>query len=279
MLKLMYITNNPFVAEIADRNGVDRIFIDMEFIGKQSRQRGRDSVMNLHTPSDIKNIRKVLKNAEILCRVNPIHQAGKDYVSSKEEIDQAIDAGADIIMLPYFKTAEEVAEFTEYVGGRAKTMPLLETPEAFEKADEILSVSGIDEIYIGLNDLSMGYKMKFMFEPLADGKVDILCQKFREKNIPYGFGGIASLGKGLLPSEYVIKEHYRLGSECAILSRSFCNINQTDNINEIAKIFEKGLKEIRNFEKECQKHPKDSAFFAENRKEAVRLIKEISNNI
>ncbi len=33
-LKLMYITNDPVVARIADRNRVDRIWIDLEFIGK-----------------------------------------------------------------------------------------------------------------------------------------------------------------------------------------------------------------------------------------------------
>ena len=30
MLKLMYITNQPEIAKIADKNGVDRIFIDLE---------------------------------------------------------------------------------------------------------------------------------------------------------------------------------------------------------------------------------------------------------
>ena len=37
-LKLMYITNNPEVATIVEHAGVDRIFIDMEFIGKDARQ-------------------------------------------------------------------------------------------------------------------------------------------------------------------------------------------------------------------------------------------------
>ena len=31
-LKLMYITNNPDIARIAEDAGVDRIFIDMEYI-------------------------------------------------------------------------------------------------------------------------------------------------------------------------------------------------------------------------------------------------------
>lgn len=35
----MYITNNPEVASIADRAGVDRIFIDLERHGKEERQK------------------------------------------------------------------------------------------------------------------------------------------------------------------------------------------------------------------------------------------------
>ena len=35
--------------------------------------------------------------------------------------------------------------------------------------------------------------MKFMFELIADGTVDRLCQKIGKYKIPYGFGGIAQL--------------------------------------------------------------------------------------
>ena len=38
LLKLMYITNNVDVAKIAENNGVDRIFVDLEVIGKKERQ-------------------------------------------------------------------------------------------------------------------------------------------------------------------------------------------------------------------------------------------------
>ena len=37
-LKLMYITNKPEIARIAESTGVDRIFVDMEYIGKAVRQ-------------------------------------------------------------------------------------------------------------------------------------------------------------------------------------------------------------------------------------------------
>ena len=64
MLKLMYITNNPRVAKIADRSGVDRIFVDMEYIGKDDRQKGLNSVKNRHTLKDVKRIKAKIKKAE-----------------------------------------------------------------------------------------------------------------------------------------------------------------------------------------------------------------------
>ena len=111
MLNLMYITNRPEIAQIAEENGVDWIFVDMEFIGKDNRQGGLDTVQNHHTIDDIRNIRKVITKSKLLVRVNPIHEALPDYPSSKDEIDAAINAGADIVMLPFYKTVKEVRQF------------------------------------------------------------------------------------------------------------------------------------------------------------------------
>lgn len=271
-LKLMYITNQPEIAKIAEDAGVDRIFIDMEYIGKSVRQGGMDTVQNHHTVEDILKIREIITTSEIMVRVNPIHDVCEEYTSSEQEIEEVIEAGADIVMLPYFKTVEEVRRFIKIVNGRIRTFLLFETPDSVEKADDILQLSGIDEVYIGLNDLSLGYGKKFMFELLADGTVGKLCDKFREKKLPYGFGGIAALGKGMLPSEYVIREHYRLGSTCAILSRSFCNTEQIDDVDEIRKIFMNGIKEIRNLEEECEKYQN---YFIENHKETIKRIQRI----
>lgn len=269
MLKLMYITNRADIAQIAESAGVDRIFVDLEFIGKSDRQGGMDTVQSKHSLDDIKIVANAINNAELLVRVNPIHGEHDDYPSSKVEIDTAIENGAKILMLPYFKTIEEVKTFINFVDGRVKTMLLLETPEAVEIIDEILNLSGLDEIFIGLNDLSLGYKKKFMFELLADGTVEDLCYKFKKKGIPYGFGGIASLGKGALPSEFIITEHYRLGSTCAILSRSFCNVNKITHMGVISSTFVNGVREIRNYENEVNIHKK---FFENN-------IKKMKNSI
>ena len=272
MLKLMYITNRPEIAQIVENAGVERIFIDMEYIGKSARQGGMNTVQNCHTIEDICAIKKVLSKAQILVRCNPIHDEIDGYYSSKEEIDATIEAGADILMLPYFKTAKEVQEFVCLVDGRAKTLPLIETPEAVACIDDILEIAGIDEIFVGLNDLSLGYGMKFMFQLLTDGTVEKLCNKFKSKGLPYGFGGIASIGKGMVPSEHVIAEHYRLGSTCAILSRSFCNTNIITDLDEIRRVFDVDLKAIRTWEKECERGAVD---FLENRKEVESVVSKI----
>lgn len=271
-LKLMYITNRPEIAQIAESAGVDRIFVDMEYIGKSDRQGGMDTVQSHHTIEDVAVIRNAITTADLLVRVNPIHNKTVEYCSSKEEIDAVIENGADIIMLPYFKSVDEVREFVKFVDGRARTLPLLETVEAVDCIDEILDIDGIDEIFIGLNDLSLGYQKKFMFELLSDGTVEYLCHKFKKKGIPYGFGGIASLGKGMLPSEYVIKEHYRLGSTCSILSRSFCNIDMIKHFGVISSTFVNGIREIRELEKECERYMN---YFTENKNEVARIVKSI----
>ena len=275
MLKLMYITNSPAVARIAENAGVERIFIDMEYIGKSIRQGGMDTVQSHHTPDDIRAVKAVLTKSKIMARCNPIHEKTEEYASSKEEIDAAIEAGADILMLPYFKTAGEVREFVKLVGGRAKTLPLVETPEAVSCIDEILEIDGIDEIFVGLNDLSLGYGMKFMFELLADGTVDMLCNKFKAKGIPYGFGGLASLDGGLLPGHMVLTEHYRLGSTCVIISRSFCNVSKCADFAEVERIFTHGINKIREYEKSLS----GFLLFEENKRAVKVAVKEILEKI
>lgn len=272
-LKLMYITQQPEIAQIVEKAGVNRIFVDMEYIGKSERQGGMDTVQSNHTVEDVRTVRKTVSQAEVLVRINPIHEKTDAYSSSKEEIDAVIEAGADILMLPYFKTVCEVQKFIDEVNGRVRTMLLIETPEAVSVIDEILNIEGIDEVYIGLNDLSLGYGKKFMFELLADGTVESLCFKFKEKGIPYGFGGIASLGKGMLPAEYIIPEHYRMGSSCVILSRSFCNMSETNSLNDVELIFKNEIEKVRKLEMECETF--SSKYFSENKKLVMGKVEMI----
>ena len=104
-LTLMYITNNIEVARIAQKAGVDRIWVDMEALDKELRQGGMDTVQSHHTIDDIKELRPVVTDAQLQVRINHM------YEGSEEEIEKTIQAGADVIMLPYFKTRKEVEDF------------------------------------------------------------------------------------------------------------------------------------------------------------------------
>ena len=273
----MYITNNPQVAMIAQGAGVNRVWVDMEYIGKEQRQAGMNTVKSHHTVEDVAALRKVVTSSQLQVRVNPIHEASTEYCDSKEEIDNVIKAGAEVIMLPMFKTPKEVEKFVEYVDGRARVLLLLETKEAAEQVDDILKVPGIDEMYVGLNDLHLSYGQKFMFQPLCDGKMDYLAERIKASGKPFGFGGIARVGFGMLPAEFIIGEHYRLGSTAAILSRGFCNMNLVEDPNEVRDLFIQGVKNIRKREKECESFTKEQ--FAENHNEVVKRVTQIVEEI
>lgn len=279
----MYITNDPTVAKIVEEAGVDWIFVDMEFIGKDDRQSGFDTVQNHHTIEDIRNVKVAVKKAKILVRINPIHTGYNGYFDSKDEIEAAVEAGADILMLPFFHTVQEVIDFIGFVKDcsnkycrEVKTCLLLETPEAAMLLDEILNVQGVDMIHIGLNDLHLAMGMKFMFQLLADGTVEQLTRKIRAKGIPFGFGGIAGLHSGALPGSYVLKEHYRLGSSMVIVGRSFCNTNVITDLNEIRRIFTTGIAEIRKLEDEAQTA---MDYFKKNHEYVVETVDKIVENI
>jgi hypothetical protein len=274
MLRLMYITNNSKIAKIAQKAGVDWIFVDLEIKGKKERQRGRNTVISAHTIEDVKKVRKVINKSKLLVRINPLGEW------SKQEIDEVIKVGIDIIMLPYFKTSREVEQFIKFVNNRAKTCILIETMEAVESIDKILEIKGIDYIHIGLNDIHIQRGTDFMFEFLADGYIDLLAEKIKKKNIPFGFGGVAHIKSNLLPlAKDIIAEHYRIGSTGVILSRSFIQYQEGQNIEEFEKEFINKVKELRNLEKNLQK--KDEEFFEKNKeivKRDIYKVKEMLRN-
>ena len=215
-MTLMFITNDPGLASHAVASGVDRLFVDLETLGKEERQGHLDTHRATHTPEDVAVLRRALPEAEIMARVNPVQEG------SAAEIDAVIAAGADRVMLPMFTTAEEVEAFLDLVDGRAGTTLLLETPQALARVDEILTHRArIDEVHVGLNDLHLGLGLDFMFEVLSGGLVDYLAGKVRAAGVRLGIGGIARVGEGAVPAELVIGEHVRLGSDMAILSRTF----------------------------------------------------------
>lgn len=270
-LKYMYITNRPEVAKIAETAGVDWIFVDLEVWGKAARQGGMNTVQSHHTVEDVMALRKVLARAELLVRVDPIHEG------SAEQIESVIAAGADLLMLPMWRTPGEVSRFLELVGGRCRTVLLLETREAEECLDEMLSLPGVDMVHIGLNDLSLSYHRRFLFEPLADGTVERICRRLGRAGVSYGFGGVGRVGGGMLPAEHILGEHVRLGSDRVILSRSFCGGADLEDLDRAAALFRDGVRDLRDFEARFRSAP--AGVLEENHRRLCREVAGIAERL
>lgn len=263
-MEFMFITNRVDIAKIADQAGIDRVWIDLETLGKEERQKSMNTVKSKHSLSDISKIKPVLQQSKLQVRINPWND------NSQYEIDTAIENGADIIMLPMFKACDEVKGFINAVGGRTKVNLLVETREAVENIDSILKVDGIDEIHIGLNDLHLSYQLQFMFELLINGVVEKLSEKIRLYGIPFGFGGIAQLGAGIVRSENIMAEHIRLGSSRVILSRSFFDIDKCDAISIADRMIKSNVMKLRDYEKSLILQNDD--FFGRSHQELVNQI-------
>lgn len=266
-LNLMYITNSPGVAEIAERNGVDRIFIDLETRGKEERQGHIDSVKSHHSLHDIDKVKERLGRSQLLVRCNPI------YEGSRDEIREIVARGADIVMLPMWRTMDEVLRFVDYVGGKARAMLLLETRDAEGMIEDAIADTGVDEVHVGLNDLHLDYGLTFLFELLANGKVDEIAAKLNAHGMFFGFGGIAALDGGLISGRNIIAEHYRLHSGMAILSRAFCDTSKTESMEQVERIFADGLRGIRSFEAGLRDMP--GSYFEDNHRTVCDKVAEI----
>ena len=241
-MEYMMITKVPEIASFVEGCGVDRLFIDMETRGKRERQIHVDTPIYEHSFEDLEAVKKCLKKAKVLLRINSW------YSKSKEEIERGLDRGADIIMLPYFCYPEEVEAFLEAVDGRAITNILFESACAVGRAEQILSLSGIDEVHFGLNDLRISLGLDFLFESLAGGLLDWLCHLAQRYRLSYGIGGIGRVGKELLEAELILGENLRLGSSRTILSRVFHNNAQNLKSLKAYVNFGEELKKLRKAE-------------------------------
>lgn len=266
-MDLIYIASSAPHVDVADAAGVDRVMVDLELIGKRERQGHLDTVISNHVLDDVKFVRGRLATSRLMVRINPIHEG------TAAEIDAVVASGADIVMLPMFKTAKDVEIFVSLLAGRARSCLLLETAEALGRAEQILSIRGIDEVHVGLNDLHLALGLDFMFEVLAGGLLDHLSSLCHTKGIKFGFGGIARLGQGTLPASSILMEHARLGSSQVILSRDFRAFFDDRPLEIIAIEFTDAVRSIR----ECYEQATQSASeqFERNRKDVCARISEI----
>lgn len=228
-MELSFITNDIEVARKAEEAGVDRILVDLERRGKKARQTGRSLFLSTHQMEDVRRIRQALVRSKVAVRVDPLH------LGSREQINLAIEYGAELVVLPFFERLQQAEEFIAILRGRAAGILLVESAAASDFLGELCHMAGVAEIHIGLNDLSISLGLHSWFELLTSSILEELCATMRASNIPFGFGGIACLSHHDLPlnPELVLAEQVCQGATRGWLSRTFRQVALPDLADEV----------------------------------------------
>lgn len=210
-------TADPELAVRADEAGIDRVGVDLERLGKAERQAGLGTWISPHTLDDLAAVGAALRRARSFVRVNPLNP------DSEEEIERVLGRGAQVVMLPMFTTAEEVSEFVRLLAGRAEPVLLVEQRAAIDRIDEIVSVSGVREIHIGLNDLALDMGAANRFAVLLSEEVERVSEATLRAGLRFGLGGLGRVDDPTLPirGDLLYAQHVRLGSTAALVSRRF----------------------------------------------------------
>lgn len=209
-------TNDPDLAAWADGAGIDRVGLDLETLGKEERQEGLGTWISPHKLEELDGIRPHINRAELFVRLNPLHDG------SRAEVEALLHRGVGVIMLPNFTRAEEVAELLRLVNNRARVVPLVEHLAAIDTLAELAAL-GIEEVHVGLNDLSIDMGFSNRLAVLAAPIADKIAREVRAAGLRLGLGG---LGRPMdqtlpVPSDLVYAQHARLGATGALIARSF----------------------------------------------------------
>lgn len=229
-------TNDPERTAWAAAAGVDRLGLDLETLGKIDRQSGLGTWISPHQLEDLDIIRPNIGRAELFVRCNPLHPG------SRREIEALMARGVRVVMLPNFTSAAMVAQVLDLVAGRARVVPLIERVAATRLVSELAAL-GIDEIHIGLNDLSIEMGFRNRLALLASPLMDVIADAARMNKVRLGVGGLARALDQALPiaSDLVYAQHARLGATGALLARSFFvpGMSRQGFAIEIAKLRER----------------------------------------
>ncbi len=215
---LTAITADPELIRACDDAGVDRIGIDIERIGKQARQGHLLSPrFAAHQLDDLDVVTANVRHAAIFARLNPLHER------SAQEIERALQLKAQLLMVPYFTQPSEVSAFVQLVGARAEVIPLVETGAAAERISEIVTIPGLREIMVGLNDLHLSLALSNPFEIVTSSRMQTMAACVQNAGLRFGFGGLARVDDTSLPvpPDLIAAQYPRLGATSSWLSRSF----------------------------------------------------------
>ncbi len=231
MRYFLFNSNIELAQAIDNISKIDTYYIDLEIIGKEERQKNRNSLISYHKLDDIDIVRNALNKTSLGVRINPIN----NY--SESEINSCIKRGANVLMLPMFKKLEEVEEFINIIDKRCSIDLLVETPEALSFIDK-LPFKKIRYIHFGINDLSIAFNYKIIFQMYFEEKLKKATKYLKDNNITFGIGGIGNFDAKPFSPNLIFSAAISNGAERIILSRNFLSkINKV----EISKSIEKNL--------------------------------------
>lgn len=209
-----FTNNKSYIKALDQCEKLDTIFIDLEIIGKEKRQVGTNSLISKHTIEDIKICSSLLNNSFMGVRINPLNQ------NSKIEIEECIENGAEVLMLPMFNKVEEVDEILRIINNRCQLDLLFETPKSLEKINKF-PFQSIRFSHFGLNDLSIALNKKHMFEMFFTNLLKDSTEYLKKINHKFGIGGVGAIGSKPFSPKMIFTMHKILSSNRCILSRSF----------------------------------------------------------
>ena len=188
-------TPSPIVVEVLALTGLDCLCLDAE-----------------HAPFD----RLAIDGCLAMTRAGAMPSLVRVPVASPEQVLNALDCGATGVVAPHIRNAEEAAAFARAcrfgAGGRGyagssraagyTTKPMaahlvdstretvaiaqIEDPEAVEAIEEIAAVDGIDCLFVGRVDLTVGYGAASQDDPQVVAAVERICAAGRAAGKPVG---------------------------------------------------------------------------------------------
>ena len=186
MLDLLLFTRDVSLARSAVSAGVAGIVVDWERAGKEERQGGFDTLVSQDSAEDLERMRRGV-DAPVICRLDPLGPRSAD------QIELAVELGADELLLPMIRTPAEVERGLDLADDRCGVGFMLETLDALACATDLARLP-VSRIYVGLNDLAIERGSQSLFTALADGTVDSVREVFAQ--IPFGFAGPGVPGSG-----------------------------------------------------------------------------------
>jgi len=192
---------------------VEGIVVDWEVEGKRRRQAGADTEINADTVEDLRRVRSwVDTRVRVICRINPPGEL------TQRELEAAISAGADEVLVPMVRSSAELERVIEAAGGLCGVGTLIETTEAVEHVRELANLP-LSRVYVGLNDLAIERRTHSIFGAVEDGTVERVR---REVDRPFGFAGLTAPERGdPIPCRLLIGEMARIRSSFSFLRRSY----------------------------------------------------------